>query len=200
MLLIGTLLVLIGMIYFPTSLLRRPHPSFWKLIQGLQLCYAMVLVYTLCLTTEDVHRFLGEYIDASLGQPQPQKNYAIDCSLTPELIFASLYDKMDIFIIFHAIGLYIIMLTIRDVWLSLGVSILFEIFELSFRHWLPNFYECWWDHIVLDLIICNGLGIYLGHLTIKSFDMAIYRWTRISSEDQQPAGMMKRLSKFAKGF
>ena len=27
---------------------------------------------------------------------------------------------------------------------------------------LPNFYECWWDNVVLDVLICNGLGIFTG--------------------------------------
>ena len=27
---------------------------------------------------------------------------------------------------------------------------------------LPNFYECWWDNVVLDVLICNGLEIFTG--------------------------------------
>ena len=23
----------------------------------------------------------------------------------------------------------------------------FELIEISLRHWLPNFWECWWDHV-----------------------------------------------------
>ena len=39
------------------------------------------------------------------------------------------------------------MIIIRDVKLCFFISILFEIMELTFRHWLPNFNECWWDHV-----------------------------------------------------
>eukprot|EP00960_Hanusia_phi_P032748 750038-Hanusia_phi.AAC.5 len=61
-------------------------------------------------------------------------------------------------------------------WLN---SIVFEFVEMSFevppasacsdddaslQHWMPNFAECWWDHIILDVLTCNLLGICLGHL------------------------------------
>lgn len=31
-------------------------------------------------------------------------------------------------------------------------------FQLTFRHMLPNFNECWWDSIILDIFICNWFG------------------------------------------
>lgn len=31
-------------------------------------------------------------------------------------------------------------------------------FQLTFRHMLPNFNECWWDSIILDILICNWFG------------------------------------------
>lgn len=30
--------------------------------------------------------------------------------------------------------------------------------QLTFRHMLPNFNECWWDSIILDILICNWFG------------------------------------------
>lgn len=41
-------------------------------------------------------------------------------------------------------------------------SIGFELMEVTFQHWLPNFNECWWDSWILDVAICNNLGIALG--------------------------------------
>lgn len=46
--------------------------------------------------------------------------------------------------------------------MTLFLSIFFEFFELTFRHWLPNFNECWWDHVILDLLLCNGIGMLIG--------------------------------------
>ena len=30
------------------------------------------------------------------------------------------------------------------------------------QHWLPNFNECWWDSWVLDVALCNAIGIFTG--------------------------------------
>ncbi len=34
--------------------------------------------------------------------------------------------------------------------------------ELTFQHMLPNFNECWWDSWILDVAVCNFIGIYTG--------------------------------------
>jgi phosphatidylserine synthase 2 len=33
------------------------------------------------------------------------------------------------------------------------MSIGFELLEYSLEHQLPNFGECWWDHVIFFLII-----------------------------------------------
>jgi phosphatidylserine synthase 2 len=54
------------------------------------------------------------------------------------------------------------MMIIRDVKMCWLCSIVFELLEITFRHWLPNFWECWWDHLLLDVFGCNMIGIILG--------------------------------------
>jgi hypothetical protein len=39
------------------------------------------------------------------------------------------------------------------------------------QHWMPNFAECWWDHVILDVLLCNALGIFLGHVFIYYFQV-----------------------------
>lgn len=48
---------------------------------------------------------------------------------------------------------------------------------------LPNFNECWWDSWVLDVLICNWIGIATGMWTVKYFKSKQYNWSGIS---QQP--------------
>jgi phosphatidylserine synthase 2 len=38
----------------------------------------------------------------------------------------------------------------------------YDILQLTFRHMLPNFNECWWDSIILDILICNWFGETFG--------------------------------------
>jgi Phosphatidyl serine synthase len=42
------------------------------------------------------------------------------------------------------------------------LSIGFELMELTFQHMLPNFNECWWDSWILDVAVCNFLGMWAG--------------------------------------
>lgn len=41
-------------------------------------------------------------------------------------------------------------------WIS---SVTWELTEIIFAPMLPNFYECWWDQLIYDILICNGLGM-----------------------------------------
>lgn len=56
------------------------------------------------------------------------------------------------------------------------LSIMFEFLEYSLQHQLPNFSECWWDHWIMDVIVCNGAGIFVGMKTLKFLQMKPYRW------------------------
>lgn len=55
---------------------------------------------------------------------------------------------MDGFVTTHFIGWWLKTLIIRDYWLCNVLSIGFELLEYSLQHQLPNFSECWWDHVI----------------------------------------------------
>lgn len=44
-------------------------------------------------------------------------------------------------------------LILRDYWLCIVLSVLFEISEYTLQHQLPNFNECWWDHVSTGYIV-----------------------------------------------
>ena len=54
---------------------------------------------------------------------------------------------MDVFVLAHTFGWIAKALILRDYWLLWILSVLFEIMEYSLQHQLPNFAECWWDHV-----------------------------------------------------
>jgi phosphatidylserine synthase 2 len=123
-----------------------------------------------------------KYIDPKLGVELPERDYAAHCELytpnDPTSYFRNLYDTVnDEFIWAHLIGWWGKTMLIRDAGLCWILSILFEFWEMTFEHMLPNFKECWWDHIILDILVCNGLGIYLGLLTCRALQMKEYDWT-----------------------
>ena len=45
-------------------------------------------------------------------------------------------------------------LIIRDRYVLLTMSVAFEFLELTFTYHLPNFAECWWDHVSGMYIVC----------------------------------------------
>ena len=95
-----------------------------------------------------------------------KKSYAEDCRIyTPENPVSKFYNvssALDVFVSAHFVGWTVKMLITRDFKVTMFQSVFFEILEITFRHWLNNFWECWWDHIILDIIICNTGGILFG--------------------------------------
>ena len=53
----------------------------------------------------------------------------------------------DIFVVAHFFGWWSKMFMLRDFAVSMSLSALFEVVEMSLQHWFPNFRECWWDRV-----------------------------------------------------
>ena len=170
-----------GSLFLPDSLMRRPHPIFWRLIMSFSILYLLFITFILFQSRDDARAFLA-FFDKKLGVELPEKNYGEKCEVLtnnyPYINFENITDALDSYLTAHLLGWYIKMLIIRDVKLCWFLSIFFEILEITFRHWLPNFWECWWDHLLLDILGCNALGIWLGDLTCKYFEMKTYGWIK----------------------
>ena len=54
--------------------------------------------------------------------------------------------------------------------LVVGVFDFVQLLEVTFRHWLKNFNECWWDSWVLDVLVCNFGGMWVGMRVTKYCD------------------------------
>lgn len=119
--------------------------------------------------------------DQDLGKALPERSYADDCRVfTPEnpaSSMANISDAVfDVHFIAHFLGWWGKMLIMRDWYVAWACSIGFELIEITFKHWLPNFEECWWDHLFLDLFGCNLIGIILGAWTLNHFGSARINW------------------------
>lgn len=51
--------------------------------------------------------------------------------------------------------------------------------QIAFSHLLPNFIECWWDAVILDILLCNGFGIWFGMQVCHLMEMRYYNWESI---------------------
>lgn len=160
-----------SMLQFRDGPFIRPHPAFWRIILGLNLLYELALVFLLFQDLPTA-RLMLTYIDSNLGNPLPEKSYAEDCSLT----FQNVWNALDIFCVAHALGWFGKAMILRDYWFCWILSIAFELAEYSLQHQLPNFAECWWDHWILDVLICNWIGTYLGMKTCQYLQVQPYEW------------------------
>ncbi|KAI9227441.1 MAG: phosphatidyl serine synthase-domain-containing protein [Piptocephalis tieghemiana] len=166
--------ILIGTIQLRDGPFIRPHPALWKAVQAISILYQMALTILLFQNKADGRRLMT-YLDPSLGSPLPERSYADNCTLTWDVMI----DQMDAFVLAHSIGWFCKSLILRDYWFCWILSVLFEVMEYSLEHQLPNFSECWWDHWILDVLVCNWLGIYLGMKTCEYFEMKQYSWRGI---------------------
>eukprot|EP01084_Bolivina_argentea_P299964 517114_1 len=167
----------IGGMIFPSGPFIRPHPLIWRLIFACSLLYLFILIILIILPPMDARMFLAT-IDPSLGKPIILPLYAEDCSIT----YDNIMNKMDRFVIAHFLGWFVKGLLIRHRLILWWMSISWELIELSTFYYIPNFAECWWDQWVLDVLICNGLGLELGLLTCKYFEHKKYEWCELFDE------------------
>ena len=116
---------------------------------GILLGYSMFMTFILLLP-RDVARKAFKIFHPSYGNELPEKSYADDCRVyTPENPFSNYFNIyntiFDVHFVAHFGGWWFKMMIIRDVKIAWIISLSFELVEISFRHWLTNFWECWWD-------------------------------------------------------
>ncbi|VDD90750.1 unnamed protein product [Enterobius vermicularis] len=155
----------------------RPHPVLWRIIFGVSVMYAMLLQFALFQSFGDIKRTLKWLDPKRLNMERlEEKEYAVDCS---NFTWERISKSIDIFVIGHFLGWMMKALLIRHHLICWYISIAWEVTELVFSHLLPNFEECWWDIIILDIFLCNGLGIYCGIRLAHFFEMREYHWESI---------------------
>nr|XP_035939534.1 phosphatidylserine synthase 2 isoform X2 [Halichoerus grypus]XP_035939535.1 phosphatidylserine synthase 2 isoform X2 [Halichoerus grypus] len=128
----------------------RPHPAYWRFWLCVSVVYELFLIFILFQTVQDGRQFL-KYVDPRLGVPLPERDYGGNCLIydahNESDPFHNVWDKLDGFVPAHFLGWYLKTLMIRDWWMCTIVSVMFEFLEYSLEHQLPNFSECWWDHV-----------------------------------------------------
>ncbi|XP_035817154.1 uncharacterized protein [Zea mays] len=184
----------------PSTILIRPHPAVWRLVHGLAVVYLVALTFLLFQNRDDARQFM-KHLHPDLGVELPERSYGADCRLyvpeNPKNKFINIYETLfDEFVVAHILGWFGKAVMIRNQLLLWVLSIGFELMELTFRHMLPNFNECWWDSIILDILICNWFGIWAGMHTVRYFDGKTYEWVGLSRQRSIMGKVKRSLSQF----
>merc|ERR1719232_1323537 len=171
--------MIISILTLPNGPFTRPHPSMWRCILGLSIMYLLLLQF-LIHQDYDTVRAIIVWIDPKMRNytVDSEKQYGVDCW---DITWERLYSHLDWFAFGHYWGWGMKALVIRHYGLLWSVSIMWELTEMVFGHLLPNFYECWWDNLVLDVLVCNGLGIFTGMQVCRFLEMREYKWESIKN-------------------
>ncbi|CAP33654.2 Protein CBR-PSSY-2 [Caenorhabditis briggsae] len=187
----GALFLLISALTFPNGPFIRPHPILWRVIFGLSVIYVIVLQFALFQNYEDLKKILTWLDPEGLGQKSlEEKEYASDCW---DLSFDKIWSHVDFFAFSHFTGWIMKTLLLRHWVLCWFISIIWEFTELMFIDVLPNFAECWWDSLILDVLLCNGIGIYVGMKLCEFLQMRQFHWESIRNIKTR-RGKMKRFA------
>mmetsp|Transcript_2964 Transcript_2964/g.7219 ORF Transcript_2964/g.7219 Transcript_2964/m.7219 type:complete len:444 (+) Transcript_2964:239-1570(+) len=157
--------------YAPDTLMTRPHPVLWRIVHGISLLYMLLLVVILFMNADQARQAL-KYLSSSLGVEPVEKAYGDDCRIFtsdhPESKFAVIKDTIfDEFVVAHLLGWVCKAVVFRDWKMCFILSVAFEFMELTFKHILPNFNECWWDSWILDVLLCNNIGMAIGLMLVN---------------------------------
>ncbi|KAL1431322.1 hypothetical protein MTO96_014341 [Rhipicephalus appendiculatus] len=162
--------LIISVLAFPNGPFTRPHPAVWRIVFGL---------------SNVMYWFYPKLQNFSIDL---EKEYGVNCS---DITLEKLWAHMDVFAFGHFFGWAMKAMLVRHYGICWTISVTWEMTEMAFAHLLPNFKECWWDAIVLDVLLCNGLGIWFGMRICEKLEMRSYKWESIK-DIQTTTGKIRR--------
>lgn len=189
MLCVAFFFLVISVIAFPNGPFTRPHPAAWRILFGLSVLYLLGIMFLMFQSHEQIMNILY-WFDGSLRDfhINMDKDYGVNCS---DVSLERIWSHVDVFALGHFLGWAFKAVLIRHMGILWAISIMWEITEVAFAHLLPNFVECWWDALILDVLLCNGFGIWCGLKFCKILEMREYKWVSIR-DISSTTGKIKR--------
>lgn len=181
--------LIVSVLAFPNGPFTRPHPVVWRIVFGLSVLYQLGLVFLLFQNYKTINGILV-WLDPKLKDfhINMDKEYGVNCS---DITFERVWSHVDVFAFGHFFGWMFKGILIRHMGILWAISAMWEVTEIAFAHLLPNFVECWWDALILDVIVCNGAGIWFGLQICKMLEMREYKWASIR-DIHSTTGKIKR--------
>ena len=121
-----------------------------------QCLYTSALVYMIFQPLSSSRALIESMLGETVGF-KDEVSYGEACGF--EALKVLVFDR---FFFSHSVGNVVLAALLRNPLSMFIVSLGFELLERSFINWCPNFRECWWDSLFLDLLSCDVLGSMLG--------------------------------------
>ena len=173
-----SMFIFYGAIQFRDGLLMRPHPMVWRVVHAIGILYLVFLAFCLYQPLADIRsKIIPMAVDAS-DEVDLTRSYGRDCVMFRNGTMNAILENtiFDIFVLMHGFGFVVNALLLRNWAMLWTVSIMFEVLEATLQHILPNFQECWWDHLLLDIFGFNLLGMVCGIWLGNRLATGLFDW------------------------
>jgi len=160
----GALLLFFSAFYLPDTLLNRPHPILWRIVQGISCAYLIVLVFMLFMDLSTAQELIKCADPSLINQP-----FSI-AKCRPNLI-----NSLDFSVIARTIGWCFKMLIFRNFKIVLLLSLLYGAADSSIRI-LLNIETCWKQLILFDFLLSSLIGIVVGQLLCLYLERHTQKW------------------------
>jgi len=163
------------------------HDRLWKWQNIVRILFVIPLlgsaIWLLSKSNADARQAI-KLLDPKLGVEIHEKSYDDECG------WKDIRSKIeDPFVFAHFFGWMANAMVSRASGLTICMSLVDELCELWWRSAYNNFKECWWDHIFLDIIICNSGGALIGAYIMKRFfNQSRDYWTEFAKDPHNRRG------------
>ena len=174
----SSLFICYGAVQFRDGILMRPHPMVWRIVHAIGILYIVCLAFLLYQPVGDIRSTIIPMFAGTPGNFNLSKSYGGDCVMFRNGTMNTILKDtiFDLFVIAHGLGYFVHALLARN-WVMLWVtSVMFEVLEASLQHVVPNFQECWWDHLLLDIWGFNLAGMVVGMWLVSKLAAGLFDW------------------------
>ncbi|CAN0068170.1 unnamed protein product, partial [Laminaria digitata] len=177
------------------SLFVRPHPGVWRVVHGIGMIYLFGAAVLLIHPKDEARRLLAIFIPDVKSHKLSNFEAAgpLNCELTASAVLNQLRE---VWFLAHLVGWWCKMCLFRDWGVCWVLSIGFELLELSMGWLVPQFHECWWDSLIIDLLGANLIGMTLGLYTLRFLETNTFDWNS-KERSTKFAKSLRLLSKFS---
>ncbi|CAI5702550.1 unnamed protein product [Peronospora effusa] len=156
------------------GLMMRPHPGLWRVVHGCSVVYLLLLAAMLVQNRQGAINAMQFVLPEVGTRPKTVVAVQVQCDINSASLTRGVTS---IWFFAHVTGWWGKMCMFRDWRFCWVLSIAFEILELALQFVIPDFQECWWDSLLLDMLGANMLGMCLGRVTLWLLESKEYDWS-----------------------
>ncbi|KAI9919631.1 hypothetical protein PsorP6_017649 [Peronosclerospora sorghi] len=156
------------------GLMVRPHPGVWRVVHGCSVVYLLTLAALLVQNRRGAMHAMHFLFPEVGSRPKAAQNAPLECAINTQSVTRGVTS---IWFVAHVTGWWGKMCMFRDWRFCWVLSIAFEVLELALQFVIPDFQECWWDSLLLDVLGANLLGMCLGRWTLWLLESKEYDWS-----------------------